>query len=268
VVRKLRTKQLDGAVLTIAGLAMIVPGIRVLQLPFLFGSVEEVDYVRDKMWPYFEEEFRAKGFKLQYPGDVGWTRLFSKTPVATMAELRKVKMWVWTDDAIGKAYFDRLQLATVPLGVPDVLAALKTGRIDACYGSPLATLALQWYTEIEFATSMRVAYGTGAAVLRYEVWDQASDADKAAEDANGRKLGERLIARIRKDDGRALAAMKLAGLEVVDTDAETEALFAKEAEVVWKAMAGKIYSKKELAMVLEHRAAFRAKAAAAQPATP
>ena len=50
-IRKIRLGQLDGAVLTSSGLAAIYPGIRVLQLPFLYDSTDEVDYIRDKMWP-------------------------------------------------------------------------------------------------------------------------------------------------------------------------------------------------------------------------
>src|SRR5688572_9559031 len=43
--------QLDGAALTALGLALIEPSILVLQLPMLFSTQEEVDYVAGKMWP-------------------------------------------------------------------------------------------------------------------------------------------------------------------------------------------------------------------------
>src|ERR1043165_5557205 len=63
-VRKIRLGQLDGAAVTAIGLAQIDPSILVLQLPMLFASVEEVDCVGDKMWPYFQAKFEKKGFRL------------------------------------------------------------------------------------------------------------------------------------------------------------------------------------------------------------
>ncbi|MEO8549541.1 MAG: TRAP transporter substrate-binding protein DctP, partial [Kofleriaceae bacterium] len=54
-VRKIKLGQLDGAAVTSIGLAMIDESIRVLELPMMFNTAEEVDYVADKMWPYFQK---------------------------------------------------------------------------------------------------------------------------------------------------------------------------------------------------------------------
>src|SRR5687767_11401360 len=61
---KIKLGQLDGAAFTALGLAQIEPSILVLQLPLLFDSQEEVDYVATKMWPYFQAKFEKKGFRL------------------------------------------------------------------------------------------------------------------------------------------------------------------------------------------------------------
>ena len=80
-VRKIGLGQLDGAAITSVGLAMIDESIRVLELPMMFQSVEEVDYVADKMWPYFQKKFEKKGFRLNDRGDVGWIYFMSKQKV-------------------------------------------------------------------------------------------------------------------------------------------------------------------------------------------
>src|SRR5436305_3927673 len=67
-VRKIKLGQLDGAAVTSIGLAMIDESIRVLELPMLFESADEVDYVADKMWPYFQAKFDKAGFKLNDRG--------------------------------------------------------------------------------------------------------------------------------------------------------------------------------------------------------
>src|SRR6476620_11120066 len=77
-VRKIKLGQLDGAAVTSIGLAMIDESIRVLELPMLFQSAEEVDYVSDKMWPHFQKKFEKKGYKLNDRGEVGWVYFLSQ----------------------------------------------------------------------------------------------------------------------------------------------------------------------------------------------
>jgi len=259
VVRKIKLKQLDGAALTTIGLSLIYPGIRVLQLPFLFETTEEVDYVRKKMWPYFEKKFEGKGFKLMYPGDVGWTHLYAKSALTSVAAIKKVKFWAWTDDPIVRAFFKKMGVGSVPLGVPEVLSALKTGRIDGCYSSPLAAVALQWYTEITHATSEPVGYGVGAMVMRIDAWDSATDADKKIEDKIGDKIGRKLVKRVRKDNERAKKAMKKDGIKFTATPADLKKKLQAEAEKVWTDLAGDVYTKAELELVLKYRDEFREK---------
>ncbi len=146
VVRKMRLGQLDAAGLTSIGLGMIYPGIRVLELPYLWNSVEEIDYVRKKMWPYFQEKFAEKGFELLAASDVGWIHLFSVHDITSIEDLENTKMWAWTDDPIVRKLFKLMGLDGVPVGVPAVLPSLQSGRIEAAYGSPLAAVALQWHT--------------------------------------------------------------------------------------------------------------------------
>ena len=80
--------QLDGAAVTAIGLSMIDESIRVLELPMMFQNVDEVDYVADKMWPYFQAKFEKKGFKLLDRGEVGWIYFMSKNKMESLNDLR------------------------------------------------------------------------------------------------------------------------------------------------------------------------------------
>jgi TRAP-type C4-dicarboxylate transport system substrate-binding protein len=259
VVRKMRLGQLDGAGLTSIGLGMIYPGIRVMELPYLFESVEEIDYVRARVWPYFQEKFAEKGFELLAAGDVGWIHVFSVKTVDSLQDLREVKMWAWTDDAIVRKLFKAMGVDGVPLGVPAVLAALQTGRIEACYGSPLAAVALQWHTEVKYMSKDPVGYGLAGMVMRTAIWDQASIADKETQLAVGRERMKDSIDRIRRDNKRALKAMIKNGLTLIQFPADLRDALEQEGRGLWDDMAGELYTRDELDMVLEHRAAFRAK---------
>jgi TRAP-type transport system periplasmic protein len=260
-ISKIRLGQLDGASVTAVGLSMIDKSIRVLELPMMFASMEEMDYVADQMWPYFQQKFEKKGFQLGARGEVGWVHFLSKTEVKSLASLKGQKLWIWGDDELVGAMFKKLSIAGVALGVPEVDAALTSGRINACYGSPLAAVALQWYTKVRYMTSMPMSFAIGATVMSLDSLKTVSDADRAAVDKIGRTLGNKLRLAIRKENESAQKTMTRKGVTISETPADMRAEFTKQAEEVWASLAGTMYSKAELEMVLKHRAAFRAKQA-------
>src|SRR5688572_16490063 len=133
-VRKIGLGQLDGAAITSVGLAMVDESIRVLELPMMFQSVEEVDYVADKMWPYFQKKFEKKGYTLNDRGEVGWIYVLTKSKVDSVATLKAQKLWLWGDDQIFGALYKKLGLNGVPLGAPEVDSGLTSGKIAGCYG--------------------------------------------------------------------------------------------------------------------------------------
>ncbi len=258
-VRKIRAGQLDGAAVTSIGLALIEESIRVLELPMMFKSVEVVDYVADKMWPYFQKKFEGKGFKLNDRGDVGWIYFLSKNRVETIADLKGQKLWQWGDDAIVGAMFKKLGLNGVPLGVPEVDSSLTSGRITAAYGSPVAAVALQWYTKVKYMTSMPMSFAIGATVVSQEAIKKLSPADVKLVEEITRAHSKKLRKVIRKSNDDAKTTMTRKGVTVVPTPAATVDEFAKHAAAVQQELAGKVYSKAELEMVLKYRDEYRAK---------
>ena len=258
-VRKINAGQLDGAAVTSVGLALIEESIRVLELPMLFKTVEEVDYVADKMWPYFQAKFEKKGFKLNDRGDVGWIYFLSKNKVETLADLRGQKVWQWGDDALVGAMFKKLGLSGVPLGVPEVDSSLTSGRITAAYGSPVAAVALQWYTKVKYMTSMPMSFGISATVVSTKSVKKLAAEDLKTLETISRAHSKKLRKVIRKANEDAKTTMTRKGVTVVPTPVGTVDEFTKHAAAVQQELAGKIYSKAELDMVLKYRDEFRAK---------
>ena len=258
-VRKIKLGQLDGAAVTSIGLAMIDESIRVLEVPMIFKSAEEVDYVADKMWPYFQKKFEKKGFKLNDRGEVGWIYFLSKTKVESMADLKGQKLWQWGDDQLVGAMFKKLGLNGVPLGVPEVDAALTSSRITACYGSPLASVALQWYTKVKFMTSMPMSFAIGATVVSMDAMKKLSPEDQKTLEGIAKSAAKKLRKVIRKSNEDAKSTMTHKGVTVVPTPAALVDEFTKNAAEVQKELVGKIYSQAELDMVLKYRDEYRAK---------
>lgn len=260
VIRKIRLGQLDGASVTAVGLAMVDESIRVLELPMLFTTIEEMEYVSGKMWPYFQAKFEKKGFKLQDRGEVGWVYFMSKNKVESLADLKSAKIWMWGDDQIVNAIFRKLNINGVPLGVPEVDAALTAGRINAVYSSPLAAVALQWNSKVKYMTSMPMSYALGATIVSVDAYKKIGDADKKAIDKVITKSGARIRKTVRKDNESAQKQMTRKGVTVIQTPVAMIDEFRKNSEQVWKEMAGKVYTQAELDMVLKYRDEYRAQA--------
>jgi TRAP-type C4-dicarboxylate transport system substrate-binding protein len=217
VVRKINLGQLDGAALTSVGLSMVEESIRVLELPRLFNSVEELDYVADKVWPYYQKKFEKKGFTLQDRGEVGWVYFMTKSEPKSIDALKSSKMWLWGDDAIMKTTFKRLGMSGVPLGVPEVEPALTTGRIDGCYGSPLAAVALQWNTKIKYVTSMPISFSIGATIIKTDSLNKISADDQKLMAKIAKGMQKTLRKQIRKDNDSALKQMERKGVKISAT---------------------------------------------------
>src|SRR5882672_3199895 len=78
---------------TNVGLGLIDPSFNVFNVPFFFDGYDELNYVTDKLTPTFKKRAEAKGFVLLNWGHGGWTQVFTKKPVQTVAEMQQVKLW-------------------------------------------------------------------------------------------------------------------------------------------------------------------------------
>jgi TRAP-type C4-dicarboxylate transport system substrate-binding protein len=258
-IRKIKAGGLDGAAVTAVGLAMIDESIRVLELPMMFDNMAEMDAVADKLWPYFQKKFATKGFKLLDRGEVGWVYFLSKNKVDSLETLKAQKVWMWGDDQLVGAIFRKIGVNGVPLGVPEVDASLTAGRINAAYGSPIAAVALQWYTKIKFMTSMPMSFAIGATVVSMDSLKKISEADQKGVLKIAKSAGKKLRKAIRKENENAKKVMISKGVKVVETPVAMIDQFRKDSEAVWKDLVGKVYSQDELDMVIKARDEFRAK---------
>ncbi len=258
-IRKINLGQIDGAAITAIGLAMIEPSLLVLQLPMLFETQEEVDYVAGKMWPYFQKKFEAKGFRLAERGELGWIHLLSKTKVQSLADLRKLKLCTVGADLMNTTISDKLGIQGVPLSVPEVDPALTSGKIDACLNSPLGAIALQWHTKVKYMSARPLVFAIGATVMSLEAVKKISVDDRKVIDdiAKGSQKKARAVIRKANDDAKKTLVRK--GIQIVDVPDTMVAELMAIGTDVQSELVGKLFSKDELAMVIKHRDEFRAK---------
>ncbi len=241
VIKKIRLGQLHGGGFTGQGLGEIAPELRVLEVPFLFQSPAEVDRVHEKLDPTFEQILADKGFVLLGWAEVGFIYLFTDQPVTSPDDLKQVKMWLWEGDPLATAFFNAYGISPIPLAVTDVLTALETNLLDGVYCSPLACIALQWFTRVSYMTDVRLTHGIGAVIVERGTWDAIAPADQATVRKLAATHFRKLVERTRQENEESIAEMKKRGIQVVTPDPARVASFTEIGRRVWSAEAGKLY---------------------------
>jgi TRAP-type C4-dicarboxylate transport system substrate-binding protein len=169
---RLRRGQLDGA----AGANMLcqrlAPSMRVLQLAGFYRDRDEWSHVRDRLRPLFDEELKRSGFVDLGLAGIGPSVIVSRTPVTTLAELRKTKLWVWDEDEIKRLILPEMGLHIIPAAIADAARDYEEGKSDGFLALPGAALAFQWSPRAHYFTPLVTDYFVLCQLLSLRALDQ------------------------------------------------------------------------------------------------
>ena len=238
MVNKMRIGQIQAAGLSGAGLSGIEPGVMALQIPMMFDSYEELDYVRERVAPRLEKMVEARGYVVLNWGDVGWVHFFTTRPASRMGDMRKMKLLTLAGDNDTLELWKANGFRAVPLAATDILTGLQTGLVEAVPNTPLFALLDQSFGIARNMIDVKWAPLIGATVITRRMWDslpaaQRSDMMKAA-----REAGVSLRDGIRKMGDEAIVTMQKRRLQVIHADAAALAEWRREAEGVYPKLRG------------------------------
>lgn len=259
MVRRMRIGQLQGGLLSVVGLREIDPSIAALQnMPMMFKSWDEVDYVREKMRPAMEKKFLEKGFVVLAWGDAGWVRFFSKEPAFGPNDFKKMKFFAWGAEADQQEIMKSLGYTPVPLETADILPAIQTGMINAVPSTPYFALATQIYTTANNMLDMNWAPVVGALIITRKAWDELTPEGQVAVREAGAKAGVQLRAKARQEVDEAVDAMKKRGLTVNQPNAAQIKEWNTLADGLYPRIRGKLVPAEQFDEVVRHLKDFRA----------
>lgn len=259
MLRKMQLGQLHGGGFSGLGLGKVVPAVRLLELPLLFKTYGEVDYVCEKMRPILSKMFREKGFELVFWAEQGFIYVFTDKKISNLNDFKGVKMWVWAPDNLAHAIFKELSdyLSPIPLGLPEVLTSLQTGIINAFYAPPVAAVSLQWYTKVKYMLNVPFDYGVGALLISKKAYDGLSPQAKKALEEGVKIYEPKIITAIRKANQKSIEVFPQHGVQILDVPAEgLEEVRARVSQVYYR-MVGELYSKELLDFVLKTLEEYR-----------
>ena len=234
LVKKMRARQINAAVLTAVGLSEIDRSVSSLQLmPMMFRDWREVDHVRQKIRAELESRLRAKGFEVLFWGDAGWVRYFSKEPGAMPDDYKRMKLFVLAGVPRQMEIMRELGYQPVSLETEQILPALTTGMISVVPVPPFLANALQFNRQAKYMLDLNWAPIVGAAIVRSDVWEKIAPALRTQLQAIASAASEKIRTQTRAEDDDAIVAMKKNGLVVQSV---TPPMLA-----AWRALAARSY---------------------------
>jgi TRAP-type C4-dicarboxylate transport system substrate-binding protein len=171
VAERIGRDQLDGVVSAGMLCARLAPSIRAVRLPAVFRDRDEAAYVLNQMKPILDAEFLSAGFVNLAVGGLGFSVIFSRRPIHTVADLRKAHVWVWELDETVKKLLNGV-VDLVPLPIDEAARAYDQGVVDGFISVPAGALAFQWSAQARYVSDLQVAFLPSCVLVARRAFDQ------------------------------------------------------------------------------------------------
>ncbi len=257
VIRKIRLGQYHAGGFTGVGLGEIAKEVRIMDAPFLFKSSDEADFISQKFDARFRKAFEDGGFVLLGWAEVGFVYVYSDRPVSSPEDLRNTKMWMWEGDPIAQAAFQAIGISPIQLSITDVMTSLQTGMVNTVYSSPMALIALSWFTRVKYMMGEPLAISNGAVVVSKKTFDGLPKDLQDVLLANGKKYFRELTLASRKENIDAVGTLKKRGIQVIEPSKSVAAQFETAGGKARRLLVGKLFAQQFLDEVEGALATYR-----------
>jgi TRAP-type C4-dicarboxylate transport system substrate-binding protein len=226
--------RLDMGSFTANSVALQVPEIALLQLPFFFESQAQRDCVLDNhVQKHTVEALAKKNLVFINWGEVGSVHLPGKKAYATPADVKGIKVGVVANKMTAD-FWRAMGANPIPTNVAEASSSSQTGLIDT-YPTPFAFYVPSGLNKIlPTMTKLPLWESAGVTLMNKGIYDKMPAELRASFDAGLRKTPvSTLRAEIRGVDTALTAAHKQAGGVVVDATPEQRAEWTKGLAPVW-----------------------------------
>lgn len=251
---------LQAATLTAGGLAEIDESLNVFGIPFFFQSDAEVSYVQEQLTPAIAQRLEAKKFHLINWGNAGWVQLFSKSPIRSLADLKRAKLYTGEGSPKSVQWYTSNGFHVVPLSAGEIPKQLKlpTGAIDAAPSPPVFALTLQFFRDAPYMLDIHVAPLTSATVMTDSAWNKIAPDDRMKMIEAAKASEKQIQAQAPALDAKSISEMKAAGLQVITLDPNAFSAFQAAADAQLATQRGNLVPADVFDAAVKARNAFRA----------
>lgn len=217
ILRKMRINQLQGAAVTSGSLTHYYKDADIYGMPFLFSTLEEVNYVRRHMDDLIIKGLEDNDLVSFGLAESGFAYILSNAAIKSVDDLRHQKVWI-PDTAAARDAVKAFSLQPIPLPISDVLSGLQTSLVNTIASPPIAAIALQWHTQVKYLTDMPLLYGWGTLVVSKKALKKLSTADEKIVHGVMSRIFKEIDMQNQQDNISALAALKNQGIKFITPD--------------------------------------------------
>ncbi len=175
---RIRKEQLDGVASGGMLCERLAPSLRVTRLAGLFQARAETRHVLEALFPTLHAEALRAGFELLGTAGVGAEIIFSRVPVQTFSELKRIKLWRWDLDEVGIMTSRAMGLPSVPAPLEEAGKLYESGRSDGFMAVPSAAIAFQWSAQSQYVTTLGAGYVQGCLLVSSRAFDPLTAEDQ------------------------------------------------------------------------------------------
>jgi len=221
-----------------------VPELNVFELPYLFASDAEADFVLDQVRPQVKKLLEDRGFVFVMWAENGWHGYGVKGKcIAGPDDMKGLKMRS-QESVIHLDTYKAFGASPVELPVPEVLSSLQTGVVDGYSNTPLFAFATSWHKGTDHFTYTKHIYQPALIVLSKTWFDTVDEnAKKALTSTKREREG---IQGVRDLTPLLLENYGAAGVKVCQLSDEGAKGFQSKVKPVWDAFAKRSPSNKAL----------------------
>jgi tripartite ATP-independent transporter DctP family solute receptor len=234
--RQVAQGALECAGLSTGALAILVPELEVLDLPYRFSSLDEADRVLDdpEVWALVVKLLNKKGLEPFIWSENGYRNFASKkNAIKTPADLKGLKMRA-QENRVHIETWKALGASPVPISVPETLSALQTGVVDGFDNTPLFAFAASWYQGVKHWTVSDHMYQPALLVYNKAWLDKLPKEQRDLLFANRMDEQKRGRAMIRKLNEPLLKNLAESGITITRLSDAEKAAFAKATAPVYQ----------------------------------
>jgi len=261
IIKKLESGELDLGGISGYGTSIICPEMSVLNLPFLFRTRGEFDYVISKMRPRFSKLMDRRGYILLLMTEQDFDQIYTRNSRIThLEQFKNLYFGSWYGD-LERALLNKLG-AKIMLpessNVSMYKHILQQSNVEAFIAPAIFVLTANMYTSVKYVHQIKVRYAVGTVILRKESWNKISPYYHKLLNGYFQEYVEREFSEaVRRQNKRSINAMINYGIEDVKISPHALEELKNATRPIWYDYADKLYPKEILDELLHHLSEYR-----------
>lgn len=202
--------------------SLVAPSFELLSTAYLFDTAEQSDCMFDNhIGPIFAEQMEGSGLVLISWVEVGHSYTQSTAKIHSIEDIQGVKLRIPPTGAT-KLFYDELGANGVPMGVVDMVPALKTGQVNGITTSTVYGIAIGLPKLAPFTLVHKATHDVGTVTVSKKIWDKLGNEEHDAIRLIDARVNDLRVA-IRGAEKALLGKVAAAGAPVYELPEEEKA---------------------------------------------